>query len=599
MTSSKRWQILSLAAVGFVLSWTWLSVWRSGYKLVGDTAVVALRAHDVFGSSSPLLGMPSAFSSWSNLADPAHPGPLVFWVLAPAARLIGGAEGALLGTFSLAALSTIWIVLATSRRLGKLGAPAAAIAVLAACRLGSFTIWEPINPTMAVLPGLALCFAVWSVLDGEDRSWPWLIAAASFVIQADLSFLPSAVVLVALAAAVTTQRWAKAYKNNPAISRQIRSVIGWSIGVLGVLWALPVGEALANNGGNLLEGWKASRADVEVLGASAAVRVLVFMLAPAVLLSPLLVISWKRNLPSRRPLAITALVASVGAALGQAMVPSGDHGSLVWVPFAVAAVFVFFATAVLSADIAAGTGPRRGFRLGIGVWVLLLATSFSTVRYLPHQNPFGSELFPAVEPLAAAVGDLQQEEVYLRPLSGPRGTALGHAISEELTRRGVKILVEEPLARYLGAGRRLTKEPESTLYVTLGTDVAPVAGATRIGHWDDAELNHEDHELFDSQLAAAARSAPPRWTESASTFFVGSIVATETGISDESLGDEEINTIGKRMLSGRDDPWKLPNSTIHHLVADGQLLLPDGYEQLQNQAVFSKQTLSVSLWLTS
>jgi hypothetical protein len=53
------------------------------------------------------------------------------------------------------------------------------------------------------------------------------------------------------------------------------------------------------------------------------------------------------------------------------------------------------------------------------------------------------------------------------------------------------------------------------------------------------------------------------------------------------------------MLSGRDDPWKLPNSTIHHLVADGQLLLPDGYEQLQNQAVFSKQTLSVSLWLTS
>jgi hypothetical protein len=452
---------------------------------------------------------------------------------------------------------------------------------------------------MAVLPGLALCFAVWSVLDGEDRSWPWLIAAASFVIQADLSFLPSAVVLVALAAAVTTQRWAKADKTNPATSRQIRSVIGWSIGVLCVLWALPVGEALANNGGNLLEGWKASRADVEVLGASAAVRVLVFMLAPAVLLSPLLVISWKRNLPSRRPLAITALVASVGAALGQAMVPSGNHGSLVWVPFAVAAVFVFFATAVLSADIAAGTGPRRGFRLGIGVWVLLLATSFSTVRYLPHQNPFGSELFPAVEPLAAAVGGLQQEEVYLRPLSGPRGTALGHAISEELTRRGVKILVEEPLARYLGAGRRLTKEPESTLYVTLGTDVAPVAGATRIGHWHNAELNHEDHELFDSQLAAAARSAPPRWAESASTFFVGSIVATETGISDESLGDEEINTIGKRMLSGRDDPWKLPNSTIHHLVADGQLLLPDGYEQLQNQAVFSKQTLSVSLWLTS
>ena len=310
-------------------------------------------------------------------------------------------------------------------------------------------------------------------------------------------------------------------------------------------------------------------------------------------------ISWKRNLPSRRPLALTALVASVGAALGQAMVPSGDHGSLVWVPFAVAAVFVFFATAVLSADIAAGTDPRRGFRLGISVWVLLLAMSFSTVQYLPHQNPFGSELFPAVEPLAASVDDLPHEEFHLRPLSGPRGIALGHAITKKLARRDVKVLVEEPLARYLGAGRRKTKEPESTLFVTLGTDVAPVAGAKRIGHWHNAELNHDDHELFDSQLAAAARSAPPRWAESASTFFVGSVVVAATGVSVETLGEAEINTTGKRMLSGLDDPWKLPNSTIHHLVADGQLLLPDGYEQLLNQAVFSKQTPSVSLWLAS
>ena len=80
---------------------------------------------------------------------------------------------------------------------------------------------------------------------------------------------------------------------------------------------------------------------------------------------------------------------------------------------------------------------------------------------------------------------------------------------------------------------------------------------------------------------------------------MGSIVVAAAGVSVESIGEAEINTTGKRMLSGLDDPWKLPNSTIHHLVADGQLLLPDGYEQLLNQAVFSKQTPSVSLWLAS
>ena len=232
---SVDWRWLASAVVAFVLIWTWVSAWRAGYRLIGDTAVVSLRAQDVVGPGSPVLGMPSAFSSWSTLADPAHPGPLVFWVLAPTARFLSAADGALLGTFLLAILSAIWIIRISNRRLGRLGAPAAAIAVLAATRLGSFTIWEPINPTMAVLPALALCFATWSVLDGEDWAWPWLLAAASFTIQADLSYLPSSLCLILLAAAGTGVRWKKAWSTTPEARHKIRSVIYWSLGVVVVL----------------------------------------------------------------------------------------------------------------------------------------------------------------------------------------------------------------------------------------------------------------------------------------------------------------------------------------------------------------------------
>ena len=596
---SVDWQWLATAVVAFVLIWTWVSAWRAGYRLIGDTAVVSLRAQDVFGPGSPVLGMPSAFSSWSTLADPAHPGPLVFWVLAPTARFLSAADGALLGTFLLAILSAIWIIRISNRRLGRLGAPAAAIAVLAATRLGSFTIWEPINPTMAVLPALGLCFATWSVLDGEDWTWPWLLAAASFTIQADLSYLPSSLCLLLVAAAGTGVRWKKAWGTTPEARHKIRSVIYWSLGVVAVLWVLPLGEAVANNGGNLLEGWKATRATVEVRGASAAGRTLMLMLAPAVLLSPLLVISWKRNLPSRRQLATTALVAAVGAAIGQAMVPVGNPASLVWVPMAVAAVFVFFATGVLAADIAAGTGPRRAFRLSFAVWTMLLALAFSTVHYLPHQNPFGSELFPAIEPLAEGVRDLPAGDYWFHPIGGPRGVALGLALTAELRSSGRELLVEEPLARYLGAGRLQHGARDGSIYVTIGSDSAPTAQARRIAQWQPDDIDQNAQRVLDSKVAAAARTAPPVWQPSASSFFVGSIIASGRGGNTDRLDQASTIAIGERALKGLDDPWKLPDAVIAQLVADGQLNLPTGFEDLQEQVTMSASSRSVSLWLGS
>jgi hypothetical protein len=261
---------------------------------------------------------------------------------------------------------------------------------------------------------------------------------------------------------------------------------------------------------------------------------------------------------------------------------------------AVAAVFVFFATGVLAADISAGTGPHRAFRLGFAVWTMLLALAFSTVHYLPHQNPFGSELFPAIEPLADGVRDY-----WFHPIGGPRGVALGLALAAELRSSGRELLVEEPLARYLGAGRLQHGKRDGSIYVTIGSDTAPTAHAKRIARWQPDDINQNAQRVLDSKVAAAARMAPPIWQQSPSSFFVGSIIASGRGGNTDRLDQASTIAIGERALKGLDDPWELPDAVIAQLVADGQLNLPTGFEDLQEQVTMNAYARSVSLWLGS
>jgi hypothetical protein len=230
---------------------------------------------------------------------------------------------------------------------------------------------------------------------------------------------------------------------------------------------------------------------------------------------------------------------------------------------------------------------------------MLLALAFSTVHYLPHQNPFGSELFPAIEPLAAGVRDLPEGDYWFHPIGGPRGVALGLALAAELRSSGRELLVEEPLARYLGAGRLQHAKRDGTIYVTIGSDSAPTAQAKRIAHWQPDERKLTAQRVLDSQVAAAARTAPPVWSQSASSFFVGSIIASGREGDSEMLNNESTRVIGERALDGSDDPWGLPDAVIAALVADAQLNLPAGFEDLQNKIAMTASDRSVSLWLGS
>src|SRR5439155_9917057 len=58
------------------------------YVPLGDEANIDLRVRDVFTSNTPLVG------AYSRGFD--HPGPLLYWLLAPLSALVGGASWATL-----------------------------------------------------------------------------------------------------------------------------------------------------------------------------------------------------------------------------------------------------------------------------------------------------------------------------------------------------------------------------------------------------------------------------------------------------------------------------------------------------------------------
>src|SRR5947209_15464791 len=124
---------------------------RDGWVPFGDQAVIATRAYDVFTAHAPLVGQ---YSSSSHVAHHTtySLGPLLYWLLAPAARLAPPATIAL--TMGVVNVACVVGVVALARRRGGLWLMlAAALAVAVMCRsLVPETLHDPWNPSAAVVP---------------------------------------------------------------------------------------------------------------------------------------------------------------------------------------------------------------------------------------------------------------------------------------------------------------------------------------------------------------------------------------------------------------------------------------------------------------
>src|SRR5262249_6130658 len=152
---------------------------RSHWLSFSDWALIELRTRDVGTVRTPLVGPYSRYG-WN------HPGPLLFYALAPGYRLLAEeAKGLLLGalvvnTASLAAIGVVcW---RRGRACGLLLGTVVVLLLVRALKPGFLV--DPWNPNMIVFPMLAVFFLCWASTDGDGRwAFPLAIGVGSFAVQ--------------------------------------------------------------------------------------------------------------------------------------------------------------------------------------------------------------------------------------------------------------------------------------------------------------------------------------------------------------------------------------------------------------------------------
>ena len=233
------WVALGLVVLPLVVSALYLRLWHDDHRSVGDLALTELQTRDV-GHNWIDLG-PYSRDGWS------HPGPALFYALAPLYRMLGSVDINL----SVAALAINAAAVAgmalIARRRG--GVPLMLITLVAlALTLRSLgpdhtrTAW---NPWVTVLPYGLVLFLTWALACGERWALPAAVVVGSAVAQTHVGYVALALPLVVIGAA-----WLVAA--TPGGSRRRLVVPGLvALAALAVMWFPPVLDQVRNDPGNL------------------------------------------------------------------------------------------------------------------------------------------------------------------------------------------------------------------------------------------------------------------------------------------------------------------------------------------------------------
>jgi hypothetical protein len=205
-----------------------------------DNALEVLRIRDVGGAHTPLTGVQSRYG-WD------HPGPLLFWTLAPFDRVAGN-NGILVGVAIVNAAALAGVVYLAHRRGGAPLVVLAGVAVVLMCRTaGADLLVEPWNPWIAVLPFACFLMLAWSVAERDFAALPWLVGVGTFLVQTHVGYLP--LVAGSAVGALVLARWSHPEEarreHRPGPAAKIAAVVG------AVRWIAPVMQQLFGEPANL------------------------------------------------------------------------------------------------------------------------------------------------------------------------------------------------------------------------------------------------------------------------------------------------------------------------------------------------------------
>lgn len=541
------------------------------WRPIGDNALVALRAHDVFTAHQPLLG------TWSSASleagkDLNHPGSLLFESVALPVKLFGSNAGLVLGVAVVNVLAITTIAVFAFRRAGRLGAVLLLLgAVYLEFVMGSELLFDPWNPHVLILACLALLTCAWGVAAGDRWALPVYLALGSYCVQTHLgySYLVPGLLLAVFAfrlvgrRAVTKREWC------------------WSAGAVGVLWAQPLLEQLFGEGeGNLSRVLGARGSDGLKIGPSLGLRLFASVVtrppwtaragfteavpntgyeSPGVL-KPLAVMGG-----AEAALRLLLAAVAIGAALYIARRRSDTQG-LLMLGTAGAALLVALGSMVimpvgpigLTAHQMRWLWPISVFALcsvalvmarataaaeSPAVWVGAVLAGATALLTLPtYVQPAGPaarhDLIPVVAALQDQMGPLEGiGTVWLDTTRTPAFDNFDAAVMLELQRRGVPFVVDEPgLVRQLGNDRRLADNADVQLYLVRGREVLHppdgtdrVAVAVSMSADEFAELTDLDMLAVDG--AGMTADEQSRYEELLAKADVGSVAVVISSIS--------------------------------------------------------------------
>jgi len=213
--------------------------------LFGDRAILALTGIDAF--HAPVLLGPYSRFYWH------HPGPLYFYVLQVWSWAFGRSTVALvLGAVAVDVAGAVGILVLAHRRGGRpllVWTSLLLTAYLVALDPVPFDIW---NPSVTVLPFVAMLLLAWSVACRDWWAMPWLAFVASFVVQTHVGLAPGAAAAIGGCAVIG---WTRVRRSATPLAASERRTVGRAALVAVVVglvaWLPPIVQELTGREGNL------------------------------------------------------------------------------------------------------------------------------------------------------------------------------------------------------------------------------------------------------------------------------------------------------------------------------------------------------------